>query len=316
MTAVRLKRLLTHNRRAIASMLDELIAALESAICIQDATGAVLLGIAADDIGEKHPIECDGETIGWVVGGQGSQALTRLLAHLASREAEKESLADEILNRYREINLLYNLSEKLATSLELKAVCTVAIEEAKRLIKSTGGTVMLVNEHAGRLEAVAGFGPAHPPVTLGDGVVGTIAQTAKAEIVNDVHADQRHNQAEAGFSSLLCAPLQAKGRLLGVIVLASESPVTYTAGDLKLLSTLASQSAPAIENALLYEKTLQEAKEREERLQRQIQALRIELDETKQAKKVAEITETDYFKSPRQQADDLRSIMGGSGGPT
>jgi hypothetical protein len=39
--------------------------------------------------------------------------------------------------------------------------------------------------------------------------------------------------------------------------------------------------------------------------------LRIQIDETQQAKKVAEITETDYFRQLRQQAGDLRQIMEG-----
>ena len=78
---------------------------------------------------------------------------------------------------------------------------------------------------------------------------------------------------------------------------------------MKLLNALASQAAPAIESALLYEKTVREAKAREARLQRQIQELRIELDGAQQKEKVAEITETDYFQNLRSQADSLRKII-------
>ncbi len=54
---------------------------------------------------------------------------------------------------------------------------------------------------------------------------------------------------------------------------------------------------------------LLDAKVREQPLEQQIQALRIELDESRQAKKVAEITESDYFKRLSQQADDLRRLV-------
>ena len=81
----------------------------------------------------------------------------------------------------------------------------------------------------------------------------------------------------------------------------------------KLLSTLASRSAPVIEKVLVHERMLLEAQERETRPQQQIQALRIELDERRQAKKVAEITETDYFKRLSQQADDLRRLVQDAG---
>ncbi len=51
---------------------------------------------------------------------------------------------------------------------------------------------------------------------------------------------------------------------MGAIILSSNELVQYTAADLKLLTTLALQSSAAIESALLYEKNLREAKEREE----------------------------------------------------
>jgi len=63
--------------------------------------------------------------------------------------------------------------------------------------------------------------------------------------------------------------------------------------------------------ARVFQRMAREVRLREERLKRQVQELRIQIDETRQAKKVAEITETDYFRQLRQQADDLRQIMEG-----
>lgn len=311
--AVRLKRLLTQNRRAVAVLLDETTAAMGSVIGIQDSTGTLLLGDEPGVGAEVHAVECAGESIGWVVGGRGSQVLADWLAHLANQVVEMEALADEALDRYREVNLLYNLSGKLTASLDPKEVCSVAIEETRRSIQSTAGGVLLLDEPARILAFAAGFGAPPEQVPLGEGVIGACAQTNKAEVVNALQLDPRHSQAESAFGALLCAPLETRGKVLGVILLVSKSTDVYTAGDLKLLSTLASQSAPIIENALMHERLLLEAKEREERLQQQIQALRIELDESRQAKKVAEITESDYFKRLSQQADDLRRLVEGTG---
>ena len=55
---------------------------------------------------------------------------------------------------------------------------------------------------------------------------------------------------------------------MGAIILFNEHAVQYTAGDLKLLTTLALQSSSAINSALLYEKNIQEAREREEAIRR------------------------------------------------
>jgi len=50
-----------------------------------------------------------------------------------------------------------------------------------------------------------------------------------------------------------------------------------------------------------------EVQAREERLKRQVQELRIEIDQAKKAKQVAEITETEYFRGLREHAAKLRS---------
>jgi CRP/FNR family transcriptional regulator, cyclic AMP receptor protein len=50
---------------------------------------------------------------------------------------------------------------------------------------------------------------------------------------------------------------------------------------------------------------------REERLKQQVQELHIAIDEARQATKVAEITESDYFQRLRGQAEALRNIMDG-----
>jgi transcriptional regulator with GAF, ATPase, and Fis domain len=313
MTQIKLKRLLSKRKKA-ASVLTDLAEANNLIFGIEDVEGEVLLGVAGDDALTKFPITFEGTLLGWVIGPEQAAPLVGLIEHLAEREAEKETLCDGTLEHYRELNLLYNLSEKLGASLEVASVAQIGLDEAGRLITSTGGCVMLLDEGRTQLETIIvsrqGFDPP-PRLALGEGIIGVVAQNGKAEIVNEVSADARYksDQGLTTSSSLVCAPLKAKGHVLGVIVLVSETAITYTAKDLKLLNTLASQSAPAIENALLYEKTIREAKEREERLQRQIRELRIELDEARQDKQVAEITESDYFQQLRGEADDLRKII-------
>ena len=61
--------------------------------------------------------------------------------------------------------------------------------------------------------------------------------------------------------------------------------------------------------ARMFQRMAQEVKAREERLQQQVHELQIEIDETRQATKVAEITETEYFQQLRGQAAELRRLM-------
>ena len=52
---------------------------------------------------------------------------------------------------------------------------------------------------------------------------------------------------------------------------------------------------------------------REERLRAEVRELRIEIDEARQAKKVAEITDTDFFRDLRSRAAELRGVIRDAG---
>jgi DNA repair ATPase RecN len=63
--------------------------------------------------------------------------------------------------------------------------------------------------------------------------------------------------------------------------------------------------------ARVFQRMAQEVHAREERLQQQVRELRIEIDEARQAKRVAEITESEHYQALRRQAAALRRIMEG-----
>jgi two-component system cell cycle response regulator len=80
------------------------------------------------------------------------------------------------------------------------------------------------------------------------------------------------------------------------------------------LDNLASVSArtDALGNlARVFQNMAREVRLREERLKRQMRELRIEIDQARQAQKVSEITETDYFRQLQARAQGLRDIMEG-----
>jgi two-component system, cell cycle response regulator len=65
--------------------------------------------------------------------------------------------------------------------------------------------------------------------------------------------------------------------------------------------------------ARVFQRMVREVRAREERLQRELHELRIEIDQARQSERVAEITETEYFQRLQRQANDLRRIMDGQG---
>jgi two-component system cell cycle response regulator len=82
--------------------------------------------------------------------------------------------------------------------------------------------------------------------------------------------------------------------------------------DLDQLDEPARRSDALGQLARVFQRMAGEVRAREERLQQQVTELRIEIDEARQATRVAEVTETAYFKELRAQAADLRRTMGDS----
>jgi HAMP domain-containing protein len=66
--------------------------------------------------------------------------------------------------------------------------------------------------------------------------------------------------------------------------------------------------------ARVFQRMIREVRAREQKLRQQVQALRIEIDDSKKARQVAEITESEYFKSLRDQAAKLRKRTEGEEG--
>ncbi len=252
------------------ALVSALAGALRSAVTVEDAAGRLLHGVAtAEPAPSRIPVLHEDVSLGFVSGGEGAASVAALLEHLVRKEVERKALGAEVLHLYREINLIYSFSEKLAALLDLDRVARLALQEARQLIVVTDGVVMLLDEATGELGAVASFGDEMPALRgfrRGRGIVGAVAESGNGELVNDVDKDPRRVTDQVAMKALICAPLKVGERVIGIMAVGSTIPMAYTAAELKLLTTLALQTATAIENARLFQRTVQAAKEREELL--------------------------------------------------
>jgi sigma-B regulation protein RsbU (phosphoserine phosphatase) len=300
-------RKLLNREKDLSAAFKALIETVDGSAGIYDNNGTLLLGSDAGT--QKIPLHLEEEQIGWLAGSQNTETLSSLVTYFLAGEIEKKKLGREVLDRYRELNLLYDLSAKLTVSLEPAVIAGITISEAQKLLKNGTGIVLLKDEDTGLFVPLTPNPYITEAIDSNQGIIGSVVSNDRAEIVNEVQADSRTSHVEHVFSSLACAPLKAKQQVIGVVVIGNPEPVQYTAADLKFLSAIVSQAAPAIEHALLYAKTIREAQEREEKLERELTELRIEIDRVRQAKQVAEITGTEYFQSLRDQAKTLRANL-------
>ena len=269
-------RNLIRKRKDVAALVATLAGGAGAGVSIEGPDGEVLYGEGGGAAGDRHAVTLDGEHLGSVYGGGQAAAVAAVLGLLAGREVERKTLAGEVLHLYREVNLIYSFSEKLASTLELDKVVGLTLDEARHLITATDGAVMTRDEPAGELRSTADFGSAYAGAggpAWAEGLFASILASGQGEIVNDVQADPRHVPNGHAIASLICTPLRVKERVTGLIALSSSTPVNYAAADLKLLNTLALQTASAIENARLFERTVQAARDRE-----RLAALHKELD--------------------------------------
>ena len=247
MEAAELRRLIVRHRH-VAPMLSVLLASTNARVTITDAIGEVILDRQAgsapvDAPVERHPINVEGSTIGWVEGPRPSGAVAAVLSYACAREADKRALAHEALDRYRELNLIYDLAEQIGATLEVDAVAAVAVTEASRLPTGGEGFIVLRDGADGS--------------QLDGGILGAIF-AGEPEIVNDVAGDPRATATERGTASLVAAPLRVRGERLGVIGTRSATPVEYHASDLKLLAASASLAAPTLDQAATHEAAIRE----------------------------------------------------------
>ncbi len=267
--------------RALLSLITE---ALGSPVAIEDVDGRLLHGQTSQEpaVTTRFPITHQDTSLGWVSGPGQVGAVAALLGHLIGKEAERKALGAEVLHLYREINLIYSFSEKLAALLDVEGVAQLTLQEARHLIVATDGLIMLLNDD-GVLTSIAAFGDEMSTLTefrSGPGIIGAIAASGNGEIVNDVDSDVRRIIEQTSIKALICAPLKVGERVTGIIALGSTIPMAYTAAELKLLNTLALQTATAIENARLFERTVQAARERERlmALHKEAEVARAKLD--------------------------------------
>jgi len=96
--------------------------------------------------------------------------------------------------------------------------------------------------------------------------------------------------------------LQQVGR-----VTAAAAAIKANAFQPESLDEVARRSDELGQLALVFQEMARQVYAREQQLQRQVQQLRIEIDQERRAREVAEITESDYFQQLLGRADELRN---------
>jgi phosphoserine phosphatase RsbU/P len=125
--------------------------------------------------------------------------------------------------------------------------------------------VFLINNDTNRLQFKASAGSdqserpefehdSHPGFTLGEHMIGFVAETGRELIANDVMNETRYQEVDslAKTKSECVLPLSVEARIFGVLDVQSDKRNAFADDDLLVLRALADNFAIAIESAQLY----------------------------------------------------------------
>jgi len=179
------------------------------------------------------------------------------LTLLMTQAADMRDVARETLERYREINLLYHLSETIGACLNPDDIPPLELAEASHVIQSDASAVLLIADGASDLDVKASLGAADRVEAL---------LSASTPLIDQVRRTGQPDMAAAPpFGAVLCAPLKTQERLLGVVLLGRlPGRPMFTAGGEKLAMALTGQAAIALEKAWLHQQEIRTQRLEEE----------------------------------------------------
>lgn len=199
------------------------------------------------------------------------QVLIRFVRGISNMAQLTEELA-VTQQRLSQLGLLYQVGQTMASTFDQSKLLNDTLQLTTSVIDAAASALLLIDEQSNELvfEVTHRAEEVVVPrkrISLDEGIAGWVATHGQPVIVNDVSRDSRFNQnADARTGSLTrsiaAVPLQIKGKTIGVLeVLNKFSADGFDEEDLRLMLTLATQAAIAIENARLYQ-SLREERDR------------------------------------------------------
>jgi hypothetical protein len=212
--------------------------------------------------------------------------------------------------RAAELHTIYDIGTKISSNIELNPTLTYLVNAINGIIPFDGAEVCLYDaqqKHLVRQIAANGRGlisTVERSYRL-DGYLGHMVEKRAGLLIPDVSkfqmvdmGSERHwdgVQPRSYLGILLKTPTQ----IIGTVELVSTKPDAFTLDNQRILESIGIQAAVVVQNA-------REVEVRERNLRVQIEQLRIEIDEVKKAKQVAEITESSFFEELTRKAKEFR----------
>lgn len=210
--------------------------------------------------------------------GAAVRFLSRVLSRALKHDEEIRSFVREVAERYEEITLLYSISEILGSIISLESASETILAEVSSVLGANRAALWVCDPESRvlRLAAVVGGDGQTGPISVDDtcSVTAEVFRDGRPVILGPGEAHPRGDcpPAVVAHGAFLSVPVsytppEGETRPVGVINLVGRSTgEAFSAGDLKLLSAIASQIGAAVENNRLITESL-----RQQRIEREME---------------------------------------------
>lgn len=169
------------------------------------------------------------------------------------------------------LELLYDISRKLGSSLDLDKVLSDILALTIPSVGAASGSIIVLDESGQARRHILIRKQRPTPMTeqvvaqvLEKGLAGWVMQHKEGTIVYDTRDDGRWlplTEDHLTTRSAVAVPLLRQERVVGVLTLVHPEPNRFGAEHLDLLLSIANQAAIAVENARLYDESQQRLRE-------------------------------------------------------
>lgn len=183
--------------------------------------------------------------------------------HNLSQVSSPASLQNDLLAHYE---YLIEISQQLNSTLDLNTLLRKIISAAEKLTDTEASSILLIDPKTGhlRFEITSNFTPLETEaiiIPMDNSTAGWIVKHGEPRVIEDVTKEPSHYQGvddKLAFETrnLLGVPMRAHDKVIGVLqALNKRGGQRFNDQDIKILTTLASQAAVAIENARLFQQS-------------------------------------------------------------
>ena len=179
----------------------------------------------------------------------------------------------ELLKRQnKNLTLLTEITKMINATLDIGKLLSAVMNAIKEIMNTEASSLLFYDETTDELVFKVALGDAGDQLSekfrtkTSEGVIGWCARTKTPVIIDDVYKDERFNanfDRITGFRTkqVICAPLLFKGKLIGVIQgINCVEKEKFDEEDMKLFLKFADQAVLAVQNAIFFEKAIEEKK--------------------------------------------------------